>query len=213
MADEETNQATQSEAGAETAGQGSESTEGQVEDYEGKYKALQAEHQRAIEERDEAKSYLEAVSPYVDFARMQSGGAQEEGEEKPPVTREEFEASKEQLKQLQLTYDFRLKHPELREYEKTVVGPAIARIRFQNPRMPIDKVLERAAEESKELLESERAKGRAEAEKKKAEAAAAGGLGSAATTSKKEDVEAEGEGYDEYIARRKKQSAKARGLI
>ncbi|MHC4316807.1 MAG: hypothetical protein ACYSW3_30570 [Planctomycetota bacterium] len=214
MADEtETAEQTQSQdatGAAEKEAQGAESQE-QKEDYEAKYKAQQAEYQKAIEERDEARNTLDTVYPAIDFDKLQ-GGQQQEEAEKPPVTQEDLVATKQEINNKLLTLDFRQKHPELRDYEGSLVGPAIARIRMQNPRMALDKVLDKAAEETEAFLEKEREKGRAEAEKKKADAAAAGGLGAAGSKSEKK-AEDEGESAEDYVARRKKESAKARGLI
>ena len=216
MAEEEKQaEETQSQAGSEAVGTEKESTgkEGQekTEDYEAKYKTQQAEYQKVVEERDNAQSTLDTVYPAIDFSKLQGSEEQEEGE-KPPVTQEDLAMHKQAIDNKLLTLDFRQKHPELRDYEGSIVGPAIARIRRANPHMSIDKVLDKAAEETETFLEKEREKGRTEVEKKKTDAAAAGGLGAAGSKSAKKP-EDEGESNTDYITRRKKESAKARGLI
>lgn len=218
MADKaEKTEETQSQASTEkeaagTEKEATEKKEAQGEDYEAKYKTLQGEHQKAIEERDNAQSTLDTVYPAIDFSKLQGGQAEGEEGEKPPLTQEDLDKHKQEITNSLLTIDFRQKHPELRDYEGSLIGPAIARIRMANPRMPLDKVLEKAAEESTSFLESEREKGRTEADKKKADAAAAGGLGAAGSKSTKKP-EDEGETAKQVIARRQKESAKARGLI
>lgn len=213
MADEtEKTEETQSQTDSEAVGSENESkgTEVKTEDWEAKYKESQAATQKAVEERDEARNTLDTVYPAVDFAKLQGAGEEEEGE-KPALTQEDLDRHTQAIDNKLLTIDFRQKHPELREYEASLVGPTIARIRRQNPRMPVSEVLEKAATETTTFLETERNKGKTEAETKKAEAAAAAGLGSASSTSskKKED---EGESRKDYFARRRKQNLQGRNL-
>jgi len=211
MAEEENQtEETQSQESAESTASAKEESQ-QTEDWEAKYKSLQGEHQKAVEERDQYRDTLDTVHPYIDFERLQQGGQQAEEQQEEAVTKRELLGLERTIDNKLLTLDFRQQHPELREYEGTLVGPAIQRIRVSNPRMPLDKVLSRAAEETTKLLEAERAKGKAEAEQKKAEAAAASGLGSASKKSatKEED---QGESIEDIVARRTKQSLQRKGF-
>jgi hypothetical protein len=215
MADEtEKTEEIQSQADSQAAGTEKEAQgekESQTEDWEAKYKESQAAHQKAIEERDKANETLDLVYPAVDFSKLQGAEETEEGE-KPALTQDDLDRHSQNINNKLLTLDFRQKHPELREYETSLVGPAIARIRSQNPRMTLDKVLDKAAEETNAFLDTEREKGRTEADEKKAKAAAASGLGSASTTSTKKKPEDQGESKKEYFARRRKQNLQGRGL-
>lgn len=212
---EENEQATQSEAGAQTAEPTNETTEAPVEDYKTKYEALQGEHQKTAEELTQSRETFDLVSHAIDWDKVQQGNApqQSEGDGENTVTKEDLQRSENMVNGKLMQLDFRQKHPELREYEETLVSPAISRIRRQNPRMPVEKVLDKAADDVKKLLETERQKGIDEATKKKAAAAATGGMGSAGTTTVKENKEdSGGESYSEYMAARKAKSRKNRGL-
>ena len=184
-------------------------------DWEERYKNLESDHTKTSQELTEQKQFVDTVTPYVDWGKVQGG------EEKPSDEEQGFidkKAHADSLRELSNTVDvkllalgFRQAHPELKPYEETITGPALARLRQQYPRESIEKVMDRAARFTTELLEQERNKGAEDAEKKKQEAAAAEGLGSAGPTSPKEEKPL-GETGKEYFARRKEQSRKSRGL-
>lgn len=213
MADE--NEETQSQESAESTQTENETqTEVQVEDWESKYKAEQAERQKVVEAHERDRETLDLLMPYVDWSKVQQP-AESEGGERQEVTQDDLKKALGAVDTKLLLVDFRISHPELRDYEDNLIAPTVRRIKAENPRLSGTKLLERAAKEVKDFLESERSKGRQEVEKRKASAAATGGMGSAGTTStkKKEEEESKGETNEEYIARRQKESAKARGLI
>lgn len=183
--------------------------------WEERYKNLEADHTKTSQELSDQKQFADTISPYVDWGRVQ-------GEEEKPAEGEPSFVDKkthaDSLKELSgnidiklLALGFRQEHPELKPYEETITGPALARLRRQYPRESIAKVMDRAAKFTTELLEQERNKGAEDAEKKKQEAAAVGGLGSAGPTSPKEEKPL-GETGTDYVARRKEQSRKSRGL-
>lgn len=220
MAEEQTNE-TQSGQGAESAESQNENTETTqtpevTEDWESKYKALQGEHQKKAEELDRVRETFDLVTPYVDWSKLQEQPESSGGDERQEVTREDLTRILGTVENKLLIADFRNAHPDLREYEDTLVSSFVGRLRRSNPRMSQSELLEKAAEQTREFLKMERAKGKAEATKTKAEAASTAGMGSVGTTSsakKKGAEETEGESTSEYLARRKKESAKARGLV
>jgi len=216
MAEEEKTQSQQEttqESASDTETSGTEKTE--TPDYEKQYKDTQAELTKASQELSEQKQFVDTISPYVDWGKVQGGEEKPSEEESGYIDRKAYA---EGLKELSgnidiklLALGFRQAHPELKPYEETITGPALARLRRQHPRESIEKVMDRAAKFTTELLEQERNKGAEDAEKKKQEAAAVGGLDSAGPTSPKEEKPL-GETGADYIARRKAQSRKSRGL-
>lgn len=213
MADEQ--EETQSQESTESTQTENETqTDVQTEDWESKYKTLQGEHQKRIEDHERDRETLNLVMPYVDYSKMQQP-PEFEGDERQEVTQDDLKKALGAVDTKLLLVDFRISHPELREYEDNLIAPTVRRIKSENPRLSGTKLLERAAKEVNDFLESERSRGRKEVEQRKTSAAKTGGMGSAGTSStkKKEGEENQGETKEEYIARRKKESAKARGLV
>lgn len=201
----------------ETQGEGQGETKEEV-NWEKRYKNLEADHTTTSQKLAEQEQLVELVSPYVDWGKVQgSGEAPSDPEEEGTVDKKMLTTSLKDLSDKVdtklLTLDFRQAHPELRPYEDTITGPALSRLRRKYPREPIRKVMERAADFTAKFLEEERKKGEETAEKKSQEAAGAGGLGSASPTSPAKKEEPLGETNKDYLARRKAQSRKARGLI
>ena len=178
-------------------------------DWESEYKTLQAESQRAADELKQVRETLDLVSPYIDYSKIQESQQPETGEG-DSVTRDDLKRFSGQVDSKLMQLDFRQKYPELRDYEDTLVGPAIQRLSRANPGMATSKLIDRAAKEAKEFLESERQKGLEAAEAKKKAAAESEGLGTAAgSTNKKEPPE--GQTNEEYFAERQAELAKKRG--
>lgn len=211
MADEEIQ--TQEQSGevaeSEVAGNAAE----QTEDFEAKYKALQGESQKKDEELQRMRETYDMVAPAIDWSKLQ-GEEQEEQTEERPVTKQDLQKLNLVVDNKLSLIDFRQKHPEMREYEDTLIAPAVRRLMNQHPRTPVPKLMEQAAQWAQEFLDTERSKGAEKVAGRKKAAAGSGGLGAAATSSPaKGEEEDKGETAQEYVARRRKESAKARGLI
>lgn len=200
---------------AETSGETQEDKGQEAPNYEQQYKDTQAKLTEASQELADNKQLLDTVSPYVDWGKVQGG------EEKP--SEEEGQgfidkkAHADSLKELSdnvdiklLTLEFRQDHPELKPYEG-LVGFNLLNNTTKNK--PIKQRMADAVKMTQEFLEKERTTGKEEAEKKTQEAAAAGGLGSAGASSPERKEAPSGESGKDYIARRKAESRKARGLI
>ena len=215
MAKEETATKTQSDSA-----QATETKKEETVDYEAAYKTSQAEIQKLTEDGKSDKELLDAVTPYVNWDAVQ-------GKKSVPETQTEDEGyvsrktlqdaisgieSKSDSKIMAL--QFQVAHPELAPYEKTLIGPTILRMRREHPHEPLSKILDRTAESVTNFLETERAKGEKIAkeaqEKKEKELAGVSGLESAGTTTP--TAEEQGETKEEYVAKRKAQIAKKKGL-
>lgn len=183
--------------------------------WEERYKNLESDHTKTSQELADNKQLLDTVSPYVDWGKVQGG------EEKPPEEEGQGfidkKAHADSLKELSdnvdiklLTLEFRQDHPELKPYEG-LVGFNLLNNTSKNK--PIKQRMGDAVKMTQEFLEKERTAGKEEAEKKTQEAAAAGGLGSAGASSPEKKEVPLGESGKDYIARRKAESRKTRGLI
>jgi hypothetical protein len=195
-------------------------------DWESRHKELEAEHTKLSQKSKENEQLLELVTPHVDWNKVQGGSAPAESAE-DGESEEQFisrKAHDEALRKVQqgtdvklLTMQFRTEHPDLKPYENTLVVPEIARLRRANPSLTADQLLEKATKFATDFLEAERQKGtEAKAKEDKAksvETAKASGFASAGTTAPKKPESSGGESTEDYIARRKEQSRKARGLL
>ena len=210
---------------SETAGKGEAVT---VEAQQ--YKDLQAKYESEKTAREEAENTLELVQPYIDFDAVNSGGEKNSGSgniEEGETASDQYVSKKEVQKQLNmveqrnnskiLAMQFRVNHPDLTEYEKTLVIPAVTRLRQQHPTWTGEKVIEEAAKGTRAFLKAEHEKAIALSKSKtdddKQKAAAATGFSSTGSTSPKKTDDSDSESYDVYMARRKEQSARSRGLI
>jgi len=192
---------------------------------------LEADHTKLSEKAKESERVLELVTPHVDWNAVQ--GRQAPATEKPSSDEEyDFISKKEHEEAIRriesktdirlLEMQFRSNHPELRDYEDRLVGPAIVRLRRTQPHLTPEQLVEKAAEDANAFLEAERAKVVAEQEKataaaeeerkqKEVSAAKASGLGSAGVTTPKAEEKA-GETAEEYIARRQERNRRLRGI-
>jgi len=183
------------------------------------HKALQTKYDELQQKSTEDAQLLEAVTPHVDWDAVRGGGKAAEADD---GSGEELVSKKSLAQSLQQVGDivntkmaalkFRQDHPELTKYEDTLVGPAILRIRRENPSLSMDKVVEKAAEFATEFLASERDKGKGEAVDKSKATAATGGLASGGVTPSVKPKDDAGESNVEYVAGRKADSAKKRGI-
>jgi len=184
------------------------------------HKALQAKFEELQRKSAEDAQLLEAVTPHVNWDAVRGGGQSAEADE--GEGEEEFVSKKSLAQSLRQVGDivntkmaalkFRQDHPELLKYEDSLVGPAILRIRRENPSLSTDRVCEKAAEFATEFLASERDKGKGEAADKSKTVAATGGLASGGVTPSVKPKDDAGESDVDYIARRKAESAKRRGI-
>jgi hypothetical protein len=193
--------------------------------YQERYEQLEKEHTALGQKAKENEQLIEMVTPHVDWNAVQGGQApaaesQEDSEAQDQfISRkahdEAIRASQQQTDVKLLTMQFRSEHPELRDYEKTLVGPEIMRLRRTSPNLTADQLVQKATEFATGFLEKERAKGTEKADQerkaKAAETAKASGFASTGSTppAKEEQV---GETPEENVARRKEESRKRRGL-
>lgn len=202
MADEE-NQSAEGQAPAV------EKEESPKEDFENKYKELQGKYDQTNQELKKVQETLDAVTPYVNWemTQQQNQEGQEEYLSKKDLAttlKDLNERSENRILELQ----FRVDHPELKGYEDSLVAPTLVRLRKQHPSFSKERLLNEAAKEVNDFLESERKKGekKAKEEKAKKEAEEMAGLESGgATVPKEEDA---GQTKDEYIAERRKRLEK-----
>ena len=188
----------------------------QATDYEAQYKTLQAEHEKTARERDEAVSQVDLLSDYVDWDKVRGGDSSgEKTTQDAPGTKlgtdiEARLAQKErQVDAKLLALQFRVDHPELIEYENTLVSPAIARIRRLHPRTPSVKIVEMAVKDTQEFLAKERAKALDLSKKKAKEEAEVDGLGNDSVTSPT-GSDTGGETPAQYMAERRARNEKLR---
>ena len=218
MADPKTGQETKVDPAQSQTGQASApANEKKTEDYEAKYKELQSQQQKTAEELASTKELVRAIEPHVDWGavRGQGAGGQDTGSEADEtlVTSKEVAAQLRQVEERNqnaiLALSFRSAHPELAEYEDTLIVPQLLRIRKKYPHESKERILERAAEWTTKFLEGVQnkaltAKQQADA-KVKAEEDAMSGFESAGATSPEE--ESPPETTEEYIERRNREKA------
>jgi hypothetical protein len=182
------------------------------EDFENKYKEMQGKYDQLHQELKTAKETLDAVTPYVNWEAAQGKPAEDDSYVSKKDIEERIRSVSEMQENRILELQFRVDHPELKGYETTLVAPALVRARREHPRVSKEKLLEIAAKDVTDFLETERKKGEQKAKetKAKADAEAMSGLESGgATTPKPED---EGQTNDEYVAYRRKILNKKKGL-
>jgi len=198
-----------------------ETPESPAEDWETKYKSLQGEYDQVKAKVTETEQLLDTISPHVNWNEVHKGpetnpeGFTEDDSEEY-VSKAEINRQIGQLERKltieRLTNEFRQENPELRPYEELV---GFHLLNSTDKRKPLKSRMADAVKMTKDFIEAERTKGaeatKKELEKKKAEAAAMGGLSSAGSTTPKKP-NSEGQSYSDYIAERKAQSRKARGL-
>ena len=186
------------------------------EDYEKKYKELQGKSQQEIErlnaELENQKQVLDAVTPYVNWEAAQ--GKQPEGEQEF-LDKKTFEDARrkdnEQRENELLELRFERDNPDLKPYMKYVKAELIE-ARMKDPRAPKQKLLDRAAENTRNFLESEREKVRKEQleAKRKEDETMLAGLDAQGNTSPPQ--EERGQTSEEYLAERKAELRKKMGL-
>lgn len=207
MAEEEKNQSSQAQAASETK-----------EDYETKYKQMQAKYQQDVEKLNQEietnKQMLDAVTPFVDWEAAQGRKKQEGYESTEYIDRkaiEEMRARDNEMSENRLLeLQFKVDNPDLKN-EIDLVRVKFADLRVKHPRTSKVKLLEMAAEETrnhiKAIKESALAEiKKAQAEKEEAEAA---GLESQGGTTPVE--EQAGQTPQEYLAQRKARLQKLKG--
>jgi len=228
MAEEEKGDEAQSQSdiGSSDAEKTAESTEKDqatiTDNWEQKFKDAQAEITQLSQGKAELQEQIETITPYVDFGRARGEQPQsiEESDEERYISEKDAQRMVSSIRQevagKLIASEFRSKNPDLIDYEKSIVTPAVIRLTQQHPTWMPDKLLKEAVTFTRDLLEKERTKGKDEAtvesEQKQKAAGAAAGLGSAGVTSPKKE-EKKGETAQEYISWRKEQSRKSRGLI
>ncbi len=187
-------------------------TDSQKEDWEKRYKDLQA-HSTPLEQelktlKDDStkdKELIETLSQFVDWNKQSQSVPGQQEDLETYVTKKDLQEVQKQLKGQAALQDFRTKHPDMVEYE-SIVSSFITRT---DPRRRQEARLEEAVGLTKKFLETERSKGKASQEaevkeKVKTEAETAG----LETTSTQPESEEKDETYDEYIEYRKAQSQK-----
>lgn len=205
MAEEEKNQS--AEAQAATV----EKEKEPKEDFESKYKEMQAKHDQTVQELKRVQETLDAVTPYVNWEQNQQQEPEQDGYVSKKEVTEQLRSISESQENRLLELQFQVSHPELKGYENSLVAPAIIRARKKNPRLSKEQLLEEAAREVTDFLNSERSKWEKQEKEKKAksEAEAMSGLESAGATSPKpEDA---GQSNEDYMAERQKQLQKLKG--
>ena len=190
--------------------------------YEQRYKDLQAtttktqqENANLKDQQQKDKELLDAVTPFIDYDRMNGKVAEPENGDAlvdQQTLAKTVQDLSSQITQNRITQNFRAKHPDMVEHED-LVGMFLGKT---NQNLPIESRIDKAVENAKALLESEKSKGREQYEKevkdKTAKEAEASGLGGGKGPQSEAPAE-NGETYEEYMQARKDMSAKAQGLI
>jgi hypothetical protein len=183
------------------------------EDYEKKYKELQPVLDQRTQELKVAKETLDAVTPYINWELANPKPAQAEDEYvKTQFVTEQNKKVSDNLENKILELQFRVDNPDLREYETTLVAPALLKVRKSNPMASKEKLLELAAKDVREFLESERKKGedRVKKDKAKNDAVTMSGLDSVGNTIPIKDEG--GESLSDYVKNRQKLVNKKKGI-
>ena len=182
-------------------------------DWEKRYKDAQAELTPLQQKVAEQEKLLDGVYPFVDWDKF-------EGKEKPGnsdeltgteldfVDKAAFKKFQQEQKKKddsrELTFDFRLRYPEMREFENEV-GTVL--LKQTDPRQPLKARLDAAVKTVKERIEYLKAEGVKEAEAKKKEKdkkeAETAGL-EAGRTVPEDTTEKPAETSQEYVDRFKK---------
>jgi hypothetical protein len=228
MAEEEKQEeqaSSEQEQASETQAQEQAQETTETVDWEARHKEAEAELTKAKEAAAESERLIELVTPHVDWNAVQGTKptettTEEEGEEQfvsAKSHKEALQAVRQENQMQLLTMQFRLEHPDLRPYEDTLIVPEIVRLRRAHPNLNAAQLLTKATKNATDFLEAERAKGtekaKEEQEAKARETARASGFASTGTTAPKKDESQGGESTEDYIARRKEQSRRNRGLI
>lgn len=191
--------------------------------YEKRYKDLQAQTTKVNQEnatlKDQAvkdKDLFDTIQPHIDWDSV-NGKPKEVAEDGDGLVDKKtldktFQELKDQMSRNDMTNAFRTKYPDMVEFED-IVGTFLQKT---DSRRPMEERIETAVESTKAMFKAERVKGVEESEKKKkdkvSEEAGVAGLSESGVPPVAKN-EADGETYDEYIASRKKMSAKAQNLI
>jgi len=162
---------------------------------------------------------LIAENDLVDWDKLNKPEGDNTPEDKEPkyvdeaTLRKELDATKRELSISQTLHEFRVNNPDLAapKYER-IVTAELSDLVQKNTRggrlmKTRAELMKEAADNAREFLKDERAKGITEADEKKKKDAEASGLGSEGI-SHSTDTEDEGEGFVDYIARRKAERLK-----
>lgn len=197
MAEEEKNQSPESQA------------DKAKEDYETKYKQMQAKYQQDVErlnqEIESNKQMLDAVTPFVDWEAAQ-GKKKESFESTEYLDRKSIEEMRardnEMAENRLLELQFKVDNPDLKN-EIDLVKVKLSDLRIKHPRTNKVKLLEMAAEETRNHIKAIKESALAEMKKtqaEKEEAEAAGLESQGGTTPEQEQ---KGQTNEEYFAERK----------
>ena len=191
-----------------------------TEDFEKRYNdsqahitKIEAENATFRESANKDKELFDTVSPFIDWDAV-NGKKKPEEEDDGYVDKKTLEKTigdlRNTINQNAVTQNFRSKHPDMVQYEE-LVGVYLAKT---DARRPMDERIDKAVENVKKLIESERVKGREELEEEKKnkakKEAEVGGLSGG--KGPKGEEEPEGETDEEYIKSRKERSKQAMGL-
>ena len=190
--------------------------------YEKRYKDLQSQTTKVTQElaavreqADKDRDLMTTIQPYIDWDAVNGKTVVPEDDD-ALVDKKTLNATisdlKNQIQTNRTTQDFRTKYPDMTDYED-LVGTFLGKT---DQRRPISERLEKAVENTRTLLESERKKGvesfKTKKKDKDAGEAEVAGLSSASVPVSKKD-DADGESYEDYIKGRQQLSAQAQGLI
>jgi len=192
-------------------------------DYKTQYEQLQRTHQETVEEKQRLEQQYDLISEHVDWDAVHGGGTAEEeqgdyGEDEAAMTKKEAARFEERIHR-QVTgqikrQEFFAANPELKPYEKIVSDFLVTQT---NKAKPIDARLEEAKQKTIAFLkgikeEAIREKEEAEKKKKQQEAAAAGFESTGTTPPAKPEDQTKGQEPNEYLAQRKAELKRKRGL-
>jgi len=189
--------------------------------WEKRYKDAQAEITRAHQELSEIRKERESLTAEREAMKRQQEeliayyqGYTTPEDDEGYIDKKEFKRWQQEhdrkLQVMQTTNEFRMKYPELREYED-LVGAFLAN--KTDKRKSMRDRLESAVDATKKFLDAERAKGKEQQEKdskeKEEKEAEASGLEPKKTV--EYDKDTPGESYGDYIKRRKQKALKLAG--
>lgn len=199
----------------EKKGDKSNDFEKQYNDSQTHIATLETENKGFRETAQKDKELLDAVTPYIDWDAVNGTKPEVTSDGDGYVDQKTLAKTVEDLRGLinrsNTTNDFRAKFPDMVEYED-LVGVYLKKT---DSRRPMDERIEKAVESTRNLLESERTKGRESGEQEKkdkvAKEAEASGL-AAAKGQKGSEEEPDGESYDDYVKDRRALQSKNMGI-
>jgi len=182
------------------------------DNFEAKYKELQTEQGKLVEQLKSAQGTLDVLDQQgaIDWNKIsgQSDAPVEDNQDPSAALAQRLQRQEGRL----LTLQFRLDNPDLKQYEDDLVVPFVLKAKQKNPRKSQDDILRIASEDCRNFLSKheESILARQKEEKAKDDALKVSGLEAGATTTPEEQVDEQSMNQN-YVDSRRKRRAKQMG--